>query len=91
MKSRVVWALVALNVVLLCLSVVRLKPAQAQARRPDDYMLIPGEVQGGTAEIVYVLDNSTDRLSGMYFDQSTHQLRTMTTLNLAQVFQNAGR
>jgi hypothetical protein len=72
MRSKVVWALVALNVVLLGSLVAQwLKPnaalAQAQVPRPSDYILIPGSVQGNPAQVVYMIDTTNGWLSARTF------------------------
>ena len=57
MKSKIVWALVALNVLLAATLVARwMKPttAMAQAARPGDYIMVPTEVVGVTPEGVVV-------------------------------------
>ena len=91
MKSRLVWALVALNVVLVATLVARwMKPqtalaAQAaQAARPGDYIMVPAEVVGGSSTLIFVVDTSSNQLSGMAFDQN--QLRALPPIDLTRVF-----
>src|SRR4051812_42476388 len=75
MKSIVLWALIALNALLLISFLGRVtKPNAAMAqvagggaaaaaaapagnspRRPGDYLMVPGEVPGGTTSLVYVV------------------------------------
>ena len=67
MRSKTVWALVALNVLLLvCLAGQWLKPnfayGQAEAR-VSDYILVPGSVQASTAQVVYIVDTQNGWLS----------------------------
>ena len=87
MKSRLVWALVALNVVLVATLVTRwMKPqtAMAQAARPGDYIMVPAEVVGGSSTLIFVIDTSNNQLSGMAFDQN--QLVALPPLDLTRVF-----
>ena len=90
MKSKLVWALVALNVVLAAALVVRwMKPqtamAQAAQARPGDYIMVPAEVVGGSSTLIYVVDTSNNQLSGMAYDQN--QLVALPPLDLNRVFQ----
>lgn len=71
MRSKVIWALIALNVVLLAGLIGQwLKPnaAMAQANRPSDYILIPGTVQGSPAQAVYIIDTQNQLLSARTFN-----------------------
>jgi hypothetical protein len=90
MKSSVLWGLVGLNAVLLFLFIgqfTRLGSADAQARRPSDYLLIPGEVNGGTSpEIVYVVDITTGKMGGLAYDDSSHSIAAMPAINLNTIF-----
>lgn len=92
MRSKTVWALVALNVVLLAALVGQwLKPnaAVAQVGRPSDYMLIPGRIQGSPVEVVYMLDTQNGLLSARTFDGQ--KFADMAPIQLARYFnQNAG-
>ena len=92
MKSTILWTLVLLNAVLVGTFIFRLFPdnaahAQANNRRPGDYILIPGQLAGGSAAIVYVLDVSTGSLSAMSFDEPKNDIRMMAPLELARVFE----
>jgi hypothetical protein len=95
MKSRIVWALVALNVVLLAALVGRwMKPdtaiaAQAAAAaRPGDYIMVPAEVVGGNGAVVYIVDTTNNQLSAMALDQNN--LVTMQPIDLTRVFEARG-
>jgi hypothetical protein len=93
MKSLLLWTLVLVNAVLVGTFAFRLFPdnaAHAQAantRRPGDYILIPGEPSAGSTGIVYVLDTSTGALSAMSFDENKSEIRMMSSLDLARVFE----
>ena len=91
MKSRLVWALVALNAVLVAALAVRwMKPQTALAApgaataRPGDYIMVPAEVVGGSSTLIFVIDTSNNQLSGMAFDQN--QLKALPPIDLARVF-----
>ena len=66
LRSTLVWALVALNALLLAALVGRwmkpsaavAAPVAAGANRPGDYIIVPAEVVGGNGAIVYVIDNN---------------------------------
>jgi hypothetical protein len=93
MRSTAVWALAALNVMLLVLLVWRGtgdNAAMAQAGRPGDYLMIPGEVVGGTDAVVYIVDQSSHQLSAMQYDDSMHKLNTMPAMSLDRVFAEVG-
>jgi len=85
MKSTAVWALAALNVLLLAVFVCRMtgeNTAVAQVGRPGDYLMIPGEVLGGNNAVVYVIDQSSRQLSAMSYDDSNKKLVTMPPIGL---------
>jgi len=91
MKSRLVWALVALNAVLVAALAVRwMKPQTAlaaqgaAAARPGDYIMVPAEVVGGSSTLIFVIDTSNNQLSGMAFDQN--QLKALPPIDLARWF-----
>jgi hypothetical protein len=93
MRSKAVWALVALNVLLLTTLVGQwLRPnaasAQAQLPRPSDYIFIPGVIQGSPADIVYVIDTQNGLLSARLYDGQN--LQDMAPISLAKYFQQAG-
>jgi hypothetical protein len=90
MKSKLVWALVALNVLLVGTLAARwMKPqtamaAQAGAARPGDYIMVPAEVVGGSSTLIFVVDTSNNQLSGMAFDQGN--LVALPPIDLTRVF-----
>ena len=91
MKSTVMWGLIGLNAVLLFLFASgfnRASTAQAQAafRRPADYVLIPGRVNGASTSLVYIIDATNGKLGSMGYDDSTHQLVTMPSMDLNRIF-----
>ena len=75
MKSNVVWALVALNVILVAgLAAQWLRPNAAVAQaaaRPSDYIIVPGTIQANPAQILYIIDTQTGMLSARSFNGQT--------------------
>lgn len=94
MRSKAVWALVALNACLLaCLIGQWLRPNVAAAQgaaaaRPSDYILIPGTVQASQAEIVYMIDTQNGLLSARTF--TGQQMVDMPAIDLNRLFNPRG-
>jgi len=92
MRSKMVWALVALNVLLLTALVgqwVRPNAAVAQvAARPSDYLVLPGTVQGSQTELIYMVDTQNGLLSARFFDGQAFQ--DMAPIPLNRVFNQGG-
>ena len=93
MKSRTVWALVALNAVLLAALVGRwMEPntavANQAAARPGDYIMVPAEVVGGNGSVVYIVDTTNNQLSAMALDNN--RLVNMPPIDLTRVFERGG-
>lgn len=94
MKSSAIWVLVVINVLLLAAFVGRVatpNTAFGQARpapqRPGDFLMIPGEVTGGSTAVVYILDTTNSMLGALAYDDSQRQLQTMPNrIDLSQVF-----
>jgi len=91
MKNRILWALAGLNVLLVITLAVRYmsdNQAMAQAaRRPSDYIMIPGEVTGGSGAVVYILDTTQGLLGAGAFDSSANAINTMPPIELSRVFE----
>ena len=93
MKSTVLWTLVGLNAVLLFMFIgqtARPGTAMADSRRPGNYVLIPGEIVGGTAEVVYVLDTNNGRIGAIGYDDVNRRLEGLPSVNLDAVFNANG-
>lgn len=89
MKSSLLWALIGLNVLLLLSFIGRLTPssiAAAPVHRPADYLLIPGALQSGSTEVVYIVDTSNGMLGAMAFDESARRLEVMAPIDLNSIF-----
>jgi hypothetical protein len=92
MRNRILWALAGLNVLLLITLVARFSSenaAIAQARRPSDYIMIPGEVSGGTGAVVYLSDTGAGLLSAIVYDDSRKRIDSMPAIELSRVFAGA--
>ena len=92
LRSTLVWALVALNVLLAAALVGRwMKPSTAMAQaanRPGDYIIVPAEVVGGNGAIVYVIDTTRGQLSAMGLEQN--KLVTASPIELNRVYDARG-
>lgn len=87
MKNKVIWALGALNLVLGLSLITRLTaPAEAQAGRPSDYLLIPGEVIGGNNALIWVIDSRNQQLSAVSLGQNGRAIDMMAPMDLKRVF-----
>jgi hypothetical protein len=91
-QSKIIWGLVWINVALLLgLTLKMTSPtASAQAHRPSDYLMIPGEVVGGSFAVIYIVDTNQGRLSAVSFDDTSGRIGAMPPLDLNQIFQAAG-
>jgi hypothetical protein len=95
MKNVVLWTLIMINA-LLFLSFadkyVHENTAKAQLgggiRRPGDYLMISGLVNGGNAGLVYIVDTVNGQLTAMTFGASgpNSQIESMPPIDLATVF-----
>ena len=92
LRSTLVWALVALNVLLMAALVGRwVKPSNAVAQaaaRPGDYIIVPAHVVGGNGAIVYVIDTTRGQLSAMGLENN--RLASMAPVDLNRVFDARG-
>ena len=74
MRSKLVWALVALNVLLaaaLVAQFVRPNVALAQAPRASDYIIISGDTTASQSQIIYIIDTENDMLGARTFNGKT--------------------
>ena len=74
MKSKMLWALICVNILLAAGAAMRwVRPSAAfaqGARRPSDYVMIPGEIPGGSGAVVYVVDDTNGMLSATTFNET---------------------
>ena len=77
MRSRLVWALVALNALLFATLVgqwVRPNAAVAQGvSRASDYLMIPATIQSSPNDPVYMIDEANGLLTARFFDGAQFQ------------------
>ena len=97
MKNLAFWTLAGLNLVLavalgtnLFRGSVAVAQVPAQASNLNDFLMMPGEINGGNNAIVYVLDETTHQLSTMSYDDSMHQLTTMPPRDINRDFDAMG-
>jgi hypothetical protein len=98
MKSKVLWALVAINAFLLvALFLPRVSPTAQAAGvpRPGEYILLPGQVTGGGGnEVIYILDETNRMLTARVYDQNVKGgggFSDMPPIMLDRVFQTPPR
>jgi len=93
MKNVLLWALIIANA-LLMLSFAdkfvhpNVARAQVGMRRPGDYVMISGLVNGSSAGLVYVVDTVNNQLTAMTYGQNgaNSQIESMPPIDLNQVF-----
>jgi hypothetical protein len=92
MKRTLLWALVAINVVLLAalaMPYVKGNTAMAQragaGRRPE-VMLIPGEIPGGNSAVVYLVDTANRQLAAVSLNQRGTGLDVVPPQDLERIF-----
>ena len=97
MRNRLIASLLVANVALAGVLVWRVTndstasaQAQAQARRPGDYILVPGESTSLNVGLIYVL-NQADGTVGAIAPNAQNRLEAMRTLKIADVFANAAQ
>ena len=88
MKSKILWALAVLNVLLAGTLVYRRTAAHAQvgAVRPGEYIMIPGEVTGGPSAVVYIIDETNRKLAARTYDENKKIMFDMAPIDLDRVF-----
>jgi hypothetical protein len=97
MKRTLLWALVAINAVLLAALVLpyvkgntamaqRAGGAAAAGRRPE-LMMIPGQQVGnGANDVVYLIDTANRQVAAVALNQKGNGLDTVAPENLDRVF-----
>ena len=89
-RTVILWALVAINAVLLVVVLNRyLRPntAMAQAPAPGDYMVSPGVLSGQSDGVMFVLDTRNGLLNIIGYNSVTGQLGASTPIDVARVMQ----
>jgi hypothetical protein len=92
-RRRSVTGLIILNAaLLLALGAVTLAPrASAQARVRASYTMAAGAVNGQTAQVLYIVDESAQELVAVTWDDNRRQLVGMGFRNLAADAGEVGR
>ena len=93
MKSAVLWALGALNVLQAAVLVNKYVPSQtahAQVGRSSDYIMVPGQLNGISNGVVFMIDTSRGELSAMSYDDTSNTLSPMPKIDLNAVFRAGG-
>jgi len=91
MKSTVLWALIALNAMLattFALRMIKPNAAYAENTRPGDYIMLPGTAIGQSGAMIYIIDQSSQQLSGLAVDQRG-RLEAVKPVDLQHAFSNA--
>ncbi|HWE94906.1 MAG TPA: hypothetical protein VG269_13150 [Tepidisphaeraceae bacterium] len=94
MRSKTVCALVVLNVVLLaslCFRNAFTRTAAAApaagALKPSEYLMIPGEVNGGNAGVIFIVDTRNGWLTARTLDAGAKpHIIDMQPLDLNRIF-----
>jgi hypothetical protein len=95
-KSLALWALVALNVVLVLVLVGRYTPqnrAQAAGGRinPSDVLAVPGSLPGFPNGVVFLVDNNSGLLTAMSYDSPTNSVTWLRApIDIARLANAAG-
>ncbi len=94
MRNVALWALVVVNALLAVAWVMRStapNAAMAQAARPGDYVMIPGQViGGGGSSVVYLVDTTNGTLSAVSYD-GRENLAVMPPIDLTRLFEGNAR
>jgi hypothetical protein len=95
MKNVLLWTLIVANGLLLLSFADQLlhhntaRAQMAEIRRPGDYLMISGQVNGTTAGLVYVVDTVNGQLTAMTYGQTSgpnSQIESMPAIDLNSIF-----
>jgi hypothetical protein len=87
--GKVLWALAALNAVLLLALVWKVggeTPAQAQIRARGEMLMVPADVPVMQNGVIYMIDTQNGVLAGFSFDQNARQIVAMPPMDLNRIF-----
>ena len=84
-RRRSLTGLIVLNAaLLLALGVVKFAPQSVAQNRPREaYTMVAGSINGQTAQVVYLVNETTQELVGVLWDDSKRELTGMGYRNLA--------
>ena len=94
-KSIALWALVALNVMLVAVLVGRHAPDnKAHAAAPNinaaELLAVPGHLPGVVNGVVFLIDTQSRQLTALTFDAPTQKLRPIPPIDIGKLLSNAG-
>lgn len=92
-RRQILWALAALNAVLLValswkLGVENVAHAQRAAR--GEYIMVPARVTGANNGIIYMIDTRNQLLSGFSYDNNKNEFVTLQPISLARMLEGGG-
>lgn len=98
MKTTAIWALVALNALLIAGLAYKYLPenyanAQARGGRPGDYLMIPVDFNGAKSGVVVIVDAATNEMSALMCDDSAARptLAAQQPIKLQEIFDGRRR
>src|SRR5688500_8823615 len=91
-RRQILWALAALNAVLLVALSWRVggeNVAHAQRAARGEYIMVPARVSGANNGIIYMIDTRNQLLSGFSYDNNKDQFVTLQPISLARLLEGA--
>lgn len=90
--NRILWGLLAVNLILLASLALRRRPnlAGASPRARSEYIMVPGVITSSPNDVVYVIDTSDGLLSAVTYDSTGQRLIPMPPINLDNIFYGTG-
>jgi hypothetical protein len=91
-RKQILWALAALNAVLLVALSWRLggeNVAHAQRAARGEYIMVPARLTGANNGVIYMIDTRNGLLAGFAYDNNKNDFITFQPINL-QRFMEAG-
>ncbi|MGE5612340.1 MAG: hypothetical protein ACM359_24040 [Bacillota bacterium] len=89
-RSKVLWALALLNVVLVVVLMIQLggeNVARAQEARPrGEFVLIPADIPGVNNGVIYMLDTRNGVLGGWIYEQNQRRLVPIPPIDVARLY-----
>ena len=92
-RRQILWALAALNAVLLVALSWRLggeNVAHAQRAARGEYIMVPARVSGANNGIIYMIDTRNQLLSGFSFDNNKNEFVTLQPISLSRMLEGGG-
>ena len=92
-RRQILWALAALNAVLLVALSWRLGGENvAHANRParGEYIMVPARISGANNGVIYMIDTRNGLLTGFSYDNNKNDFLTLQPINLQRVMEGGG-